>query len=156
VKAQTTPVKDPVSLIAGIGNYEYLHAGVHIPFSGNHYFETGAGIKPWNFKSEFYASTFLGAGFPLFNSDKSFLFKTIHQAKVFFWYFNNEYNRFVFFGLGPEARIVYSLSRRMNLCGSFGAVYNFQIYYERKTYEEVGFPKELQPSFSFQIQFALK
>jgi hypothetical protein len=155
-KAQTPDSMNSVSLIGGIGNYEYLYSGFNFPIARNNYFETAIGIKPWSFQSEFYAMMYIDAGIPIFDQDHAPLLKLYLQPKIIIWYFNNEWNRFVFLGVGPEARLIYPINSRLHLGGSLGIIYNMQLYYERKTYEEVGYPKELQPSFSLELFYRLK
>jgi len=144
-----------VKIIAGVGNYEYLYAGLNIPILKTSYTEFAIGIKPWNFSSEFYAMMYFDVGLPLFETGKHHLLRAYLQPKAVTWYFNNEYNRFVFIALGGEIRLTYSLNRKIDLSASAGALYNLELHYERKTYEEVGYPKELQPSFSVQLAFPL-
>ena len=145
-----------VKMIVGVGNYEYLYSGINMQIFKIAYAEFAIGIKPWNFSSEFYAMTYLDAGLSLFNNAKHPVIRTYLQPKAVTWYFNNDFNRFVFIGLGAELRLVYSITDKIEAAGSAGALYNFELYYERKTYEEVGYPKELQPSFSVQFLFSLK
>jgi len=72
------------------------------------------------------------------------------------WVFNNIYNHFKFLGTNPEKRIAYTIKKRMQVCGNIGGLYNTKLYYERKTYKEVGWPKEWQPSFSVQLLYWIK
>ncbi|HYV90750.1 MAG TPA: hypothetical protein VE978_03170 [Chitinophagales bacterium] len=155
-QAQSSDSINSISIIGGAGNYEYLYSGFNFPFATNFYLETAIGIKPWNLKTEFYAMTYVDIGIPLFDSEHQPLLQLYLQPKFFCWYFNNEWNRFIFLGLAPEARLRYPISGRLGLCGTVGVIYNLQLYYERKTYEEVGYPKELQPSFSLQLSYQLK
>lgn len=154
--AQDTTAEKSWSVIAGIGNYESVYSGVNIGFSGNHYFETAIGIKPWNLENELYAMMYADIGIPLFKKDELSVMKIYFQPKVITWYLNNDYNRFLFIAIGPELRFTYNLSTALQVCASAGLVYNAKLYYERKTYEEVGWPLEYQPSFSLQIAYRLR
>lgn len=156
INAQRSDTTRSVEIIVGAGNYEYLYSGINIPLFKTNYTEIAIGIKPWDFQSEFYAMMYVDAGLALFTIKKHPAITTFIQPKIVTWYFNNEYNRFLFIGLGGEIRVAYALSERVELCGSLGALYNLELSYERKTYEEVGYPKELQPSCSIQLAFRLK
>ena len=153
--AQKNDSLNSLKIIAGLGNYEYLYSGINVKTLKVLYTEFAVGIKPWNFSNEFYAMAYLDAGLPLFNYEKHTIIKTYLQPKVLTWYFNNEFNRFVFIGIGGEIRLVYPITDQVQVAGTAGALYNLELYYERKTYEEVGYPKELQPSFSIQVLFSL-
>src|SRR5438093_499683 len=73
------------------------------------------------------------------------------QLKIFSWYFNNDYNKFLMLGVNPELRLIHKVNSRLQMLVSAGIVYNALLHYERKTNEEVGFPKDWQPSFSLQV-----
>lgn len=154
--AQDTTAEKSWSIIAGIGNYESVYSGVNIGFSGNHYFEAAIGIKPWNLEKEVYAMMYADVGIPLFKKDELSVLKMYFQPKLITWYLNNDYNRFLFIAIGPELRFAYNFSPAIQLCGSAGLVYNAKLYYERKTYQEVGWPLEYQPSFSLQIAYRIR
>ncbi|MEO6168120.1 MAG: hypothetical protein ABIO46_07480 [Chitinophagales bacterium] len=154
--AQDNTAKHSLSLLAGIGNYESVYSGVNVGFSRNHYFEVAVGIKPWNLENELYVMMYADVGIPLFKKEELSVMKIYFQPKVITWYLNNDYNRFLFIAIGPELRVTYNLAHALQVCGSAGLVYNAKLYYERKTYEEVGWPLEYQPSFSLQIAYRLR
>lgn len=143
------------SIFIGAGNYEYLNVGFTSSIKQKHYVELAAGIKPWEFNSSTYQMAYFCLGTKLFN-ERNFLFTPNIHLKCLVWQFNNDYNRFVVMGINPEFRITKSLRNNFALSISTGIVYNSPLYYNRKTYLEIGWPKEWQPSFSIQFFYFLK
>lgn len=150
--------KNSAGIAAGIGNYEYLHAGVNLPVHHRGaYIETAIGIKPWNISSATYAMFYLSLGIPFLKERTGVRFiEPFFQLKLLPWYFNNQFNTFVMLGAGPEFRLVHNLNSRLQLLGSGGIIYNALLHYERKTNEEVGWPKEWQPLFRLQLCYRIK
>lgn len=145
---------DRLAIIAGAGNYEYLHAGVNIPIKHNYYFETAIGIKPWGF-NERYMMGYVCFGGQLLKEKQKKIKPYLH-LKLLCWDLDNAYNHFLFLAINPEIRVCYTVNKRIQLCGNVGGLYNSMLYYKRKTYEEVGWPKEWQPSFSLQLLYRIK
>lgn len=149
--------KPSPGILAGIGNYEYLHAGMNIPVGKRSYLETALGLKPWNISSETYAMIYVQFGVPMLKKSAGARFIEPHlQAKAVTWYFDNEFNTFAMLGIGPEVRLTHYLNSSFQLAANGGIIYNTNLHYERKTNEEVGWPKEWQPSFSIQVCYRIK
>ncbi len=155
--AQNDSAKTKLALIAGAGNYEYFHAGTHLLFIDKIYFETSLGIKPWGFRANLYTMLCLNLGTKILKKREQprFLEPSFH-LKAVAWYFNNTYNRLLVVASGAELRLSFRLSNKFQLFANGGVVYNSVPYYERKTYSEVGWPKEWQPSFSLQCAYWIK
>lgn len=138
------------SYIVGIGNYESLYIGINKTFKSNVYLETALGFNPFYIKNKNYEVFYLSGGHFLFNNKKRPCKIGIH-VKAMVWHLNNIYNRFVVFSPNPEMRISKKI-KKINFSFTGGYLYNTPFYYKRKTYQEVGWPNEWQPSFSFQAQ----
>ena len=78
------------------------------------------------------------------------------QLKLLTWHFNNKYNEFLVEGFNPELRLTYTINKRSLISLNGGILYNSPFYYDRKTYQEVGWPHEWQPSFSVQYLIRIK
>lgn len=143
------------ALFVGAGNYEYLHIGLSYSFKQKHYAELAIGTKPWGFTISNYQMACFSLGTKL--SKMKFLkFTSSLHLKCIIWRFDNDYNKFVVFGINPEFRITKKIKNDFFFCLNAGALYNSPLTYERKTYLEVGWPKEWQPSFSLQILYFIK
>lgn len=153
-KKQASVSADRLAIIVGAGNYEYLHAGVNVPIKHRYYFETSIGIKPWGF-NERYMMGYVCFGGQLLKEKQKKIKPYLH-LKLLCWDLDNAYNHFLFLAINPEIRISYAINERIQLCGNIGGLYNSMLYYKRKTYEEVGWPKEWQPSFSLQLFYRIK
>ncbi|MBA3704411.1 MAG: hypothetical protein H0W84_00480 [Bacteroidetes bacterium] len=154
-KDQNSPT-GRLSVIGGMGNYEYLHVGLNVVLKHKYYFETAVGIKPWGFRERYMMGYICFGGRFLKEKEKIKKLKPYLHLKLLCWDLDNAYNHFLFLGINPEIRIAYTLKKRLQLCGNIGGAYNTKLYYKRKTYEEVGWPKEWQPSFSIQFLYLIK
>lgn len=56
----------------------------------------------------------------------------------------------------PEVGLGYKLNDKIAIMTNGGVSYNIQMIYKRKTYEEVGWPYDWQPTFSIQLKYRLK
>lgn len=153
--AQKDTIKQSPFVFLGIGNYEYLHVGINVPIRKKYYFEMAAGIKPWGFENYNYQMAYLGFGRKLLK-EKPRKLNLFLQLKLLTWHFNNKYNEFLVEGINPELRLVYTINKKVSVSMNGGVLYNFPLYYDRKTYLEVGWPHEWQPSFSVQFLVRLK
>ncbi|MDQ3049230.1 MAG: hypothetical protein M3R27_16915 [Bacteroidota bacterium] len=153
--AESDSIRTKTAVFIGAGNYEYLHLGFNSSIKQKHYVEIAAGIKPWGFNTSQYQSAYLLAGTRLFKKRSLLISPSIH-LKCIGWHFNNRYNRFVVLGINPELRFSIRLKNHFSLSINAGGLYNTPLYYERKTFEEVSWPKEWQPSFSFQLFYYIK
>lgn len=155
LKAQKDTAKQRPFVFAGIGNYEYLHVGINVPIRKKYYFEIAAGIKPWGFENYNYQMAYLGFGRKLLK-EKPRKLNLFIQLKLLTWHFNNKYNEFLVEGINSELRLTYSINKRSMISLNGGVLYNSPLYYDRKTYLEVGWPHEWQPSFSLQYLIRIK
>lgn len=155
LKAQQDTLKQRPFVFAGIGNYEYLHVGINVPIRKKYYFELAAGIKPWGFKNYNYQMAYLDFGRRLLK-EKPGKLNLFIQLKLLTWHFNNKYNEFLVEGINPEFRLAYSITKKAMISLNGGLLYNSPLYYNRKTYLEVGWPHEWQPSFSLQYLIRIK
>jgi hypothetical protein len=155
IKAQTDSTSQRPLIFAGLGNYEYLHAGINFPIKKKHYFEIAVGIKPWGFNDANYQMLYLCYGRKLFKEVPRKINLFLH-LKVLTWHYNNQYNEFVVLGVNPELRLTYALNKKYLLALNGGILYNSPFYYDRKTYQEIGWPNQWQPSFSLQFLYRLK
>lgn len=154
-QAQQETIKHQVFLFTGIGNYEYLHAGINIPVKTKYCVEIAAGVKPWGFNKSNYQMAYLSFGRVLLREQLRKI-QPYLSLKILTWHFNNRYNEFVVLSVNPELRLSFALNEKMILAINGGLLYNSPFYYERKTYLEVGWPKEWQPSFSMQFLYRIK
>ena len=143
------------ALFIGLGNYEYLHIGISYSFKQTHYAELAVGIKPWSFNSSNYQMAYFCLG-TKFSETKTFVLTPSIHLKCIIWRFDNDYNRFVVFGINPEFRITRKIKKEFAISLNAGALYNSPLTYKRKTYMEVGWPKEWQPTFSLQLLYFIK
>lgn len=155
LKAQQDTLRQSPLLVAGIGNYEYLHAGINFPIKKKYYFEMAAGIKPWGFNNYNYQMMYFDFGRKLLK-EKPGNIKLFLHLKLLTWHFNNPYNEFLVEGINPELGLTYSINKKSLLSVNGGLLYNSPFYYDRKTYREVGWPNEWQPSFSLQYLVRIK
>ena len=116
-----------LSLVSGLGNYEYLHLGINLRIKKKNYFETALGIKPWGFNNNNYQVFYLSFGRQLLK-EKPRKITPFIQIKEMIWHFNNTYNQFVVLGTNAELRLLYSINKRFRLCLNGGVIYNDPIY----------------------------
>ncbi len=152
---QTDSLNKKTALFIGFGNYEYLHIGISYSVKQKHYAELAVGIKPWAFNKSNYQMAYFCLGTMLSETKTYKLTPSIH-LKCIIWSFDNEFNKFVVLGINPEFRITKKIKNQYTLSLNAGALYNSPLTYKRKTYEEVGWPKEWQPSFSVQFLYFIK
>ncbi len=155
--SQTETHTNKTDVLLGGGNYEYLHGGLKITNKKEYYFETAIGLKPWRFSEEKYFMGYVafGSDYPVIK-EKQRLFVPSLQLKLLIWDLDNKFNHFLFWGVTPEVGLSYRLNEKIKIKVNGGVAYNMQIIYQRKTYEEVGWPKDWQPTFSIQINYKLK
>ena len=154
--AQQDTAAPKLYAIAGIGNYEYLWGGIGLTFEQKICTEAGFGIKPWYFGTT-YTQAHISAGMLLASEMKRIknIAASVH-VKCFAWQLENEFNYFMAIGIGPELRLSYKRIKRLHPALNIGGLYNTVIKYERKTFDEAGWPREFQPSFSVQLNYRLK
>ncbi|MCE9539476.1 MAG: hypothetical protein K8R85_09690 [Bacteroidetes bacterium] len=143
------------SIFIGVGNYEYLNVGFNTSIKQKHYVEVAVGIKPWGFNSSKYQMAYFCLGTKLFK-ERTFIFTPNIHLKCLLWNFSNDYNRFVVLGINPEFRITKTIKNNLEFSLTSGILYNSPLYYQRKTYLEIGWPKQWQPSFGVQFFYFIK
>jgi hypothetical protein len=153
--SQTEDPKNKFAIVGGVGNYEYVHIGLNRSIKKNYYLEAAVGIKPWGISKEKYAMGYLCFGGTILKQKERKIQPYLH-LKLLVWDLDNPYNQFVFLGINPEIKFSYKINQRTQLAANIGAIYNNMLYYNRKTYEEVGWPKQWQPSFSVELLYRLK
>jgi hypothetical protein len=156
-KANRDSIPSRVLFTAGFGNYEYLHIGIDKNFLKHaRYVEIGAGINPFQFSTTKYVMAYLNLGGYLFEKRKKKRTRWgIHVNNVF-WHYSNKYNLFNVYGVGIALKCNYALTKKLEIHGQGGILYNSVLSYERKTFEEVGWPNQWQPSFNIQLKYRLK
>lgn len=141
----------------GIGNYEYLHIGLDKNFQRTaRYVEVGAGINPIRFSTDHYVMTYLNVGSYIFTKLKNNKLQWGVHINNILWHLSNPYNLFNVYGVGMALKCKWPLASNIELHTQVGWLYNTVVTYQRKTFEEVGWPKQWQPSFSLQCKFRLK
>ena len=154
-EATADPIpKRRYGLFTGIGNYEYFHAGAQFILKNKNYFEVAGGIKPWNVTDQKYRMGFVSYGFP-FLKKKDTKLKYFLQLKALLWNLDNDSYRFTMLGTAAEIKGEFPLGSTWSLFANAGIMYNNLLKYDRKSFEEVGFPKDFQPSFSLQLCYRL-
>jgi hypothetical protein len=153
VSADSIPGKKYV-LFLGMGNYEYLHAGAHFIHRNKSYFEAAAGFKTWSAPAQKYKMAFVAYGFPVFKKKHNAL-KYFLQLKALFWDLDNDAYQFSMLGTAAEMKAGISVGPRCSLLANAGLMYNNLLKYDRKSFTDVGFPKDFQPSFSLQLCYHL-
>jgi len=152
---KTDSLNKKTALFIGLGNYEYLHIGISYSFKQEHYAELALGVKPWRISNSTYQMAYFCLGTKL-SETKIFKLKPAIHLKCIIWHFDNDYNQFVVIGINPEFRITRKIKKEFAISITAGALYNSQLIYKRKTYAEVGWLKEWQPSFSLQLLYFIK
>lgn len=152
---KTDSLEKKTVLFVGAGNYEYIHIGISYSFKQKHYAELAIGTKPWGFTNSNYQMAYFCLGTKISKIKISKLTPSIH-LKCIIWRLNNDYNKFVVLGINPEFRITKKIKNDFFFSLNAGAIYNSPLTYERKTYLEVGWPKEWRSSFSLQILYLIK
>lgn len=140
-------------VVIGLGQLECIHTGITYPLS-----------------SRFWGLTTLGVGLPMRQQQvvalgQKFILTSIPAKrasnKLTFgagfsltaWYLNNRWNVFQNLSAGPELQLGYRPGRAGMLTAYAGWLWNNVLYYRRKTWEEVGWPRNWQPSFGIRWQF---
>lgn len=153
--AQTTSAGRWLALTAGAGNYESLHAGIHLSINQAQYIECAIGMSPWSFTDDYYLMQYICYGRRLTKISSAKLGTNV-QAKLFHWNFRDEDITLSALGIGPEARLTYQLSSRAHLAANGGVIYNTAIHYVIKKYDDVEWLYRFGPSFSLQFIYWLK
>lgn len=143
--------KNKTYIITGMGNYETLYAGVQKEYRGKHSIEFALGTNPFMLH---YQMGYLSGSATVYHQNK-IPFDIQMQLKALVWNYEDRYVHFIIFTPNPELRIARNFGK-IRLAISGGYVYNTPLLYKRKTYLEVGWPREWQPSFSIQTQFRIQ
>lgn len=133
----------------GYGYYENLCLGLSGKVSKKPYLASSVGINPFVLKNTLLLSYSFSAGKSLFCMPKKTDQRINLQAKSVLWYYNNPNNRFLNFTVGPELSSKLLVKSKHSFLISAGVAYNFVLLYQRKSYNEVGWPLEIQPTLSF-------
>jgi hypothetical protein len=156
-KAEAREVSDSIQtnkvhLLIGAGNYEALYAGLQHKINKKEYLQFALGIKPLGLKREKYYSGFLCYGSKWIKKDDQLIIPAL-QIKTVLWVIDNRSYKFSFIGINPELALEVKLNEKLKLAAAAGVIYNTMVKYKRKTYENVGWPREFQPSFSMHLCF---
>jgi hypothetical protein len=144
--------KNSLSVIAGGGNYEYIHSGIHISFD-DFFIEAAVGIKPWNFNKELYVMEYISMGKIFYHPSP--LLNAGLQMKLVHWNYFDDYTRISVLGAAPEIKISHEINSRLQATLNGGVIFNNALNYELKTYERVGWFNRFDPSFSIQLAYRL-
>lgn len=154
--AQTDSTKThALQVISGVGNYEEFYLGLEKNISSKGYLEGAIGLRPYNRAHEKYYMSYICYGERWVAERKRRLVPSRH-LKLLFWHLENDVYAFTFLGINPELRLSFSLNKKFTIYSSGGIVYNTMLAYNRKTYNDVGWPREFQPSFSLHLSYILK
>jgi hypothetical protein len=139
----------------GLGNYEGLNIGLRHSFS-KFEIEYGLGTDFNVFKQGYNNNVHALIGKRLFKKSdqpKNYYFV---QFKSVFWHLENPSNRFINLSLSPEFLFKRNLNTKIDIGVYGGFVWTTNLKYVRKTYQEIGFPREFQPGFGVQLFYKLK
>jgi hypothetical protein len=139
----------------GVGNYEGLNIGLRHQFKKLH-FEYGLGTDFNVFKQGYYTNVHALLGKKLFKKRAEQPLQYFFQFKTLIWYIENPSNQFLNASFSPELMFKKKLNDDFEFAAYLGFVWTTNLKYVRKTYQEIGFPKEFQPGFGVQLYYQLK
>ncbi|MDP2174931.1 MAG: hypothetical protein Q8K70_03370 [Bacteroidota bacterium] len=145
----------PMQLKFGIGNYEGLNIGMRHTFKKLH-FEYGLGADLNVFQQGYNTNVHALLGKKLFKKRAEQPLQYYFQFKTLLWYIENPSNQFLNASFSPELMIKKKLNSDFELAAYLGFVWTTNLKYVRKTYQEIGFPREFQPGFGLQLFYKLK
>lgn len=149
---QSVSERNNISVIAGIGNFELLHAGILL--STPHFFlETAIGTKPWNFNKSQYIMEYICVGKTLFRPLPEL--NIALQLKLLHWDYDDDYTQISVLATGAEIKLSQTITSHLKISLTGGANHNMVLRYERKTYEEVGWLNRFSPAFSLQLNYSI-
>ncbi len=139
----------------GIGNYEGLNIGMRHTFKKLH-FEYGLGTDFNIFQQGYNTNVHVLLGKKLFKKRTEKDLQYFFQFKTLLWYIENPSNQFLNASFSPELMCKKKLNDNFEFAAYLGFVWTTNLKYVRKTYKEIGFPKEFQPGFGVQLFYQLK
>jgi len=137
------------TFFTGLGYLECLHTGIELPISTRKTLEFSAGIQPFQWKDQHTFS--ISAGIFTRNKLKESSKKIIpisYGVRSTLWNFENKFNHFVNLSIAPLIRYDLYISKNSGIRLSGGYAFNNVIFYKRKTFTEVGWPRNWLPSFA--------
>lgn len=155
--AQADSSRTQVLVLAGVGAIEIYYAGAEINFPYKMYVQAGLGMGTSNPGHNHLWSIHNHTGF-YFSSRPDSRFRFGVQLNTTYWHFSNTYNLFESVAFCPALRLNIRARRwqrlYMDLRAGYG--YNAVLKYERKTFEEVGWPVQWLPTLSIQFKYRLQ
>ena len=139
----------------GLGNYEGLNVGMRHSYS-KFDFEYGLGTDFNVFQQGYNTNVHALLGKKLFKKRAEQPLQYYFQFKTLLWYIENPSNQFLNASFSPELMFKKKLNDDFELAAYIGFVWTTNLKYARKTYQEIGFPKEFQPGFGVQLYYKLK
>ncbi len=144
-----------IQLKTGFGNYDAFNIGLKHNYNKWH-MEYGVGSDFNIYDQGYYNAIHLSFGKQIIKSLESKNGKLNLNFKCFVWNLENQQNVFSAVTLGPELLYLFKKIKRCNFGLFGGLVWTSVFRYHRKTYTDVGFPKEFQANLGFQFYFSRK
>ncbi|MBL7811479.1 MAG: hypothetical protein JNL57_04575 [Bacteroidetes bacterium] len=138
----------------GVGHIECINSGLQYRITKKIHGLSTAGVNLFNHNTTLcITQKFISPLFAQKFADQSG--KLGCSLHISGWYYNNASNRFINLSFGPELQWIQKFSNgSLALYG--GMLWNNVPYYQRKTFENVGWPNNWQPSFGARWHFKSK
>lgn len=142
-------------IMVGVGNYEAFNCGLRHHFKKFN-FEYGLGTDFNIHQQGNYNVILLGLGKKICNKSNFKSHQLLVNCKNFVWRIKNRSNLFTAYapsiGLSDEIK----LKEKLSLSIYAGIIWNTVIKYERRTFQDVGYPKEWNANFGLSLYYRFK
>ncbi len=139
----------------GYGNYEGFNIGLRHSLNKMS-LEYGIGSDFNIFNQGTYWGLHIAAGKRTLKNKISKGVQLFTNIKSIVWNIENSSNSFSAVAFSAESLLKINLDEHYQLGVYGGVIWSSVFRYKRKTYQEIGFPKEWQPNFGLSIYYTLK
>lgn len=147
--AQTKQLK------SGYGNYEGFNIGFRHSYKKIS-LEYGIGTDFNMFRQGLYSDIYFSIGKRTLKRTFNNNVQLFTNLKTVVWHLENSSNSFSATAFSAESLLKISLNDQYQLGVHGGIIWSSVFRYRRKTYHEIGFPKEWQPNFGLSIYYTLR
>lgn len=139
----------------GYGNYEGFHIGLRHSYDKLSV-EYGFGTDFNMFQQGLYSNIHIALGKRTLKQPINNGIQLFTNLKTVVWHIDNSSNSFSAVALSAESQLKIAITEQFQLGVHGGVIWSSVFRYRRKTYREIGFPKEWQPNFGLCLYYTLK
>ena len=138
---------------AGIGFYEAFHMGIEHNYRPNLGYEISLGSQFWTVHNhKYYDLTFQHNW--TFRKNKVLTSWSLDN-KLVFWYLEDKYYKWFVLSMEPALGKNFKITKKLDIHLDAGPVFMVVLYFKRKTFEEVGWPRYFLGNATLKIVYKL-